>query len=55
MVLNVVVKYEFKQNFGSRDMGQLVTPKRIFRLFLEKYHADFKVFLPEEGFSGTES
>ena len=36
-------------------MGQLVTPKRLFRLLLEKYHADFKDFLSEEGFCGTKS
>ena len=27
MVLNVVVKYEFKRNFGSRDMGKILGKK----------------------------
>ena len=27
MVLNVVVKYEFKRNVGSRDMGKILGKK----------------------------
>ena len=33
----------------SRYGAPLVTPKRLFRLFLENYPTDFEDFLPEEG------
>ena len=49
MVLSLRVKYGIQWNLGSRDTGPLGTPKRLFRLFLEKYHTDFEDFLPEGG------
>ena len=55
MVQSLGAKFEIKPNLGSRDMGPLGTPKRLFRLFLEKYHTDFEDFLPEGGQYGTKS
>ena len=49
VVLSHGVKHGIQLNFGSRDLGPLVTPKRLFRLFLEKYYTDFEDFLPEGG------
>ena len=54
MVLDVCVKYGGQKNSGSPDMGPLVTPKRLFRLFLENFSLDFANFLSEWGFYGTQ-
>ena len=53
MVLDVCVKYGGQKNSGSPDMGPLVTPKRLFRLFLENFSLDFVNFLSERGSYGT--
>ena len=53
MVLDMCVKCGLKQKPGSPDMGPLVTTKRLFRPFFDKYRTDFKDFLPEGGHYGT--
>ena len=53
MVLDVCVKYGGQKKSGSPDMGPIVTPKRLFRLFLENLSLDFANFLSEWGFYGT--
>ena len=53
MVQSLGAKFEIKPNLGSRDMGPLGTPKRLFRLFLEKFSLDFANFLSEWGSYGT--
>ena len=42
------------EKISSPDMGPLVTPKRLFRLFLENFSFDFDNFLSEWGFYGTQ-
>ena len=49
VVLSHGVKHGIQPNLGSRDMGPLVTPKRLFRLFLENLSLDFVNFLSELG------
>ena len=49
MVLDMCVKFGVQEKSGSPDMGPIVTPKRLFRLFLEKYYTDVEDFLPEGG------
>ena len=49
MVLSVGAKGEIQPNFRSLDMGPLVTPKRLFPLFLENYHTDFEDFFARRG------
>ena len=53
MVLDECVKFGVQQKSGSPDMGPFVTPKRLFRLFLEKYLLDFANFWSERGFHGS--
>ena len=53
MVLDVCVKFGVQQKSGSPDMGPMVTPKRLFRLFLENFSLNFAYFLSEWGFYGT--
>ena len=53
MVLDVCAKCGLQQNSGSPDMGPFVTPKRLFRLFLENFSLDFANYLSEWGFYGT--
>ena len=53
MVLDMCAKCGLQQNSGSPDMGPFVTPKRLFRLFLENFSLDFANFLSEWGFYGT--
>ena len=53
MVLDVCVKFGVQQKSGSPDMGPFMTPKRLFRLFLENLSLDFANFLSEWGFYGT--
>ena len=55
MVLDMCVKFGVWEKSGSRDMGPLVTPKRLFRLFLEKHPTYFEVFSPVGGRYGTKS
>ena len=53
MVLDVCLKYGVQKKSGTPDMGPLVTPKRLFRLFLENFSLDFANFLSEWGFYVT--
>ena len=53
MVLDVCVKFEVQQKYDSPDMGPRVTPKRLFRLFLDNLTLDYVNFLSEWGFYGT--
>ena len=53
MVLDVCVNFGLKQKSDSPDMGLIVTPKRLFRLFFENFSSDFPNFLSEWGFNGT--
>ena len=55
MVLDLCVKFVVQEKSGSPDMGPIVTPKRLFPLFLEKYNTDFKDFLSEKGFYGAKA
>ena len=55
MVLKLDAKHGIQSNYGSRDMGPIVTPKRLFPLFLEKYNTDFKDFLSGKGFYGAKA
>ena len=50
MVLDVCGKNGGKKKSGSLDMRPLVTPKRLFRLFLANFLLDFANFLSEWGF-----
>ena len=45
MVLDVCVKFGLQQKSGSPDMGPIVTPKRLFQLFLENDSLDFAIFV----------
>ena len=49
MVLKLDAKHGIQSSYGSRDMGPIVTPKRLFRLFLENLSLDFATFLSELG------
>ena len=49
MVLEVCAKFGLQQKSGSLDMGPFVTPKRLFRLFLENCSLDFAILLSEWG------
>ena len=42
-----------QQKSDSPDMGPRVTPKRLFRLFLENFSLDFANYLSEWGTYGT--
>ena len=53
MVLDMCVKFGVQEKSSSPDMGPIVTPKRLFRLFLENLPLDFANFLSEWGFYGT--
>ena len=53
MVLKMCVKFGVQEKSGSPDMGPFVTPKRLFRLFLENFSLDFTNYLSEWGFYGT--
>ena len=53
MILDVCVKFGVQQKSGSPDMGPLVTPKRLFPLYLENFSLDFANFLLEWGSKGT--
>ena len=53
MVLDVCVNFGLQQKSGSPDMGPIVTPKRLFRLFLENFSLDFANYKSEWGFHGT--
>ena len=52
-LLDVSVKFGVQQKSGSLDMGPFVTPKRLFRLFLENFSLDFANYKSEWGFHGT--
>ena len=54
MVLDVCVKYGGQKKSGSPDIGPIVTPKRLFGLFLENFSLDFTNYLSELGFYGTQ-
>ena len=49
MILDMCAKCGFQEKSGSLDTGPFVTPKRLFRLFLENCSLDFANFLSEWG------
>ena len=49
MVLDVCVKFEVQQKYDSPDTGPRVTPKRLFRLFLDNLTLDFVNFTVRMG------
>ena len=53
MVLDLCAKFGVQEKSGSPDMGPFVTPKRLFRLFLENFSLYFANFLSERGSYGT--
>ena len=55
MVLDLCVKFGVQEKSGSPDMGPIVTPKRLFPVFLKNCSLDFANFLSEWGPYGPSS